>query len=176
MPELIDIYDENNKHIGTAMKSEAQKKGLWHRGVHVWVYSEGKVLLQLRSKDKKLFPDMWKISVAGHVRAAESAIEAALRETREELGIQATQDCIEFYRIRKFQLSHGSLVVNQFLYVFTLRYRGKIEDIRIQREELQKVKFFSTEFLKQDIESNPEKYKPGEDYWLEMVDLITKIG
>ncbi len=172
--ELIDIYDENNKHIGTAMKREAQKKGLWHRGVHVWVHSRGKVLLQLRSKDKKFFPDMWDVSAAGHIGAGESIIDAAVRETKEELGIEVSKEDLEFHTIKKFEIRYDSLVVNEFIYIFTLNYNGRIEDIKIQEEELQKVELFSSEFIKTDIRKNPEKYTPGIDYWVEMVDLINK--
>ena len=56
--ELIDIYDENNKPLGIQkMKSEAHRDGLWHRASHVWIYnSKGEILLQLRAKNKELWP------------------------------------------------------------------------------------------------------------------------
>lgn len=43
--ELIDQVDENNKLIGPILRSEVHTKGLWHRSVHIWVYSnKGNVL------------------------------------------------------------------------------------------------------------------------------------
>ncbi|MFR3313045.1 MAG: hypothetical protein ACLTT2_02255 [Alphaproteobacteria bacterium] len=38
--ELIDIYDENMNHLGTAMKSQAHREGLWHRVFHCWIVNK----------------------------------------------------------------------------------------------------------------------------------------
>lgn len=66
--ELIDIFDENNNPRGIQkLKSEAHKEGIWHRAVHIWIYNlKGEILLQLRSKNKELYPDRWDVSAAGH--------------------------------------------------------------------------------------------------------------
>jgi isopentenyldiphosphate isomerase len=67
--ELIDIYDENNFSLGIKkMKSEAHRDWLWHRAVQICIYNSNyEILIQLRSKYKKIFPNLWDISVAGHV-------------------------------------------------------------------------------------------------------------
>ncbi|MCK5107656.1 MAG: NUDIX hydrolase, partial [Nanoarchaeota archaeon] len=66
MDELIDIVNEDNVIIGQAMKSEAHAKGLWHRLAVIWIYnSKGQILLQLRTKDRDLYPDVWDVSVGG---------------------------------------------------------------------------------------------------------------
>lgn len=47
---------------------------------------QGRVLLQMRS-GTGFMDDHWAAAAAGHVDAGESAIEAAVREAREELGV-----------------------------------------------------------------------------------------
>jgi len=51
---------------------------------------KGRLLLQKRSRKKDLGPGLWDVSVGGHVRPGEGDEEAARRETREELGIEAS--------------------------------------------------------------------------------------
>ncbi len=82
--ELIDIVDENNKLTGVRkMKSEAHKKGLWHRASHVWIYnSKNELLIQLRAKDKVTDADRWDMAAAGHVGAGEETLATAVRRRK----------------------------------------------------------------------------------------------
>jgi len=84
--ELIDIYDENDKTLNLKkMKSEAHKNGLWHRAASVCIYnSHGEFLLQLRAKDKDLFPNMWDVSAAWHISAGEDPTIAAIRKQKKK--------------------------------------------------------------------------------------------
>ena len=50
--------------------------------------SKGEMLIQQRQEDKKLWPNLWDVSVGGSVIAGETSSEAASRETMEELGIE----------------------------------------------------------------------------------------
>ena len=51
--ELFDIIDEEDIVIGQEMRSIVHQQGLWHRGVHVLLFTrEGKLLVQQRSKDR----------------------------------------------------------------------------------------------------------------------------
>ena len=73
--EYIDILNDDGSDTGKiALKSEAHKKGLFHRSAHLWLYtSTGKVLVQQRAMNKDTFPGLWDISVAGHITAGETA-------------------------------------------------------------------------------------------------------
>lgn len=174
--ELIDIFDENNKPLNIQkMKSEAHKKGLWHRAAHIWIYNSKKeVLLQLRSKNKDMFPDKWDISVAGHVSADEKVIASAIREIKEEIDLSADEKDLEFYKTIKHKGKFKSLIKNQFIYIFSLKYEGDIKNLKHQKEEIQKIKFFPISFIRKDYLKNPHKYTIGEEYWMDIMDLIDR--
>ena len=71
MDKIIDILTVTGKHTGkTCLKSEAHQKGLYHQTMHVWFYTEDrKILLQKRALVKKVFPNHWDVSFAGHIGA-----------------------------------------------------------------------------------------------------------
>jgi isopentenyldiphosphate isomerase len=110
--ELFEIVNENGEVIGTAPRSECHgNPALVHRAAHVLVFNgEGKLLLQLRSKDKDIQPGKWDTSVGGHLAVGEGYEQAAVREMAEELGITG--------------------VGLSYLYDYPLRNEVESEDIR----------------------------------------------
>lgn len=87
--EQIDILTRDGVPTGIVKaKSDVHRDGDWHRCAHVWIVrSDGRLLLQRRALAKENWPGLWDISVAGHVAAGESAVDAAIREAHEEIGI-----------------------------------------------------------------------------------------
>lgn len=87
--ELLDLVDAQGNMTGERRdKAEIHSKGLWHRDVHVWITDGAQLLQQQRAWDKKIMPGAWDIAVGGHVGAGETFLEAAMRETEEELGLR----------------------------------------------------------------------------------------
>ena len=105
MDEVIDILTPEGKPTGkTALKSEAHKKGWYHATVHIWLFTTSKkILLQKRALTKKIFPGLWDISVAGHIGAGESVLNAAKREVFEEIGLELSEE--DLIKMRKDELS-----------------------------------------------------------------------
>ena len=89
--EMIDVVNEENKIITSVPITDIYKKKLSHRIVHVLVINPETydIYLQVRSEDKSFLPGYYCTSAGGHVQAGESYIEAARRELKEELGIEA---------------------------------------------------------------------------------------
>ena len=172
--ELIDIYNENNESLGLEkMKSEAHKKGLWHRAAHIWIYnSHGKILLQLRAENKELYPNMWDISAAGHVSAGEKPIISALREMEEEIGLYVKQEDLEFFGTRKVKVIYKEIINNEFYYVYFLKLDRDISQLPLQKEEVAKIQFLSIDKIEEELKMRPEKYVPHGDYWF---DVIKKV-
>lgn len=88
--EMFDIINEKGDVIGQAPRSQCHgDPSFLHRAVHVVIFhpETGDILLQKRSKDKDIQPGRWDTAVGGHLDPGEDFMDAAKRETHEELGI-----------------------------------------------------------------------------------------
>lgn len=174
--ELLDVFDENNKPINVQkMISEIHRDGLWHRASHIWIYnSKGEILLQLRAEDKFVYPNMWDISAAGHVNANEEPIDSGLREMEEEIGLKVKKEDLNFYRIRKNQAVFRNIKNNEFFYVYFLRFDSDVRGLKLQKEEVQKIRFIPIDELEKQLKENPEMYTPHGDYWADVIKQVKK--
>ena len=97
---LVDLVNNKDEIIGTISRKEAHEKELWHRLIEVWFFdSQGRILLQKRSKQKKVEAGILEWTVSGHVDSGETYEEALVRETQEETGVKASLD--EFLKYNK---------------------------------------------------------------------------
>ena len=60
MGELLDIYDENLKHIGVKERELVHRDGDWHRVFHCWIIYRDSVgtdyiVVQRRAPEKSSF-------------------------------------------------------------------------------------------------------------------------
>lgn len=102
--ELFDIVNEEDVVYGQEMRSIVHRRGLWHRGVHVFLFThEGKLLVQQRSKDRFHSPLALDCSVSEHLKAGEDYYTAAVRGLKEEMGIGG----IEIQALVKFKMNYG---------------------------------------------------------------------
>lgn len=99
--ELLDIVDESDRVVGQAFRDEIHSRGLIHRSTHMLLFdSSGKLFFQRRSFQKDNDPGLWDSSAAGHVDAGESYLVCAVRELREELGIEVDdKDLTELFKL-----------------------------------------------------------------------------
>ena len=136
MPEMLDIVDENGIPTGRSVpRTVAHAEGLRHRTSHVWIVRRKagrvQVLLQMRCAAKDSYPGCYDISSAGHIPAGDEFVGSALRELREELGVDARA---EF---------HGKpFKDNQVSKVFCLWLDKEAEDFNVQKSEIDYVKWF----------------------------------
>ena len=106
MREWLDIVDENGNPTGETVDREyAHRNGIWHRTAHLWLarVNNGKVqiLLQKRSANKDSHPGCYDISSAGHIPAGVGYQPSAIRELKEELGVDARESNLVFCGDRK---------------------------------------------------------------------------
>ena len=93
--ELFDEIREDGSRTGVVKeRGVVHEDGSLHPTVHTWIVrpndkSGYDLLLQKRSECKDSNPGCWDISSAGHVEAGHGYLESAIRELKEELGIDA---------------------------------------------------------------------------------------
>ena len=88
--ELWDLYTRNRERTGlTMVRGEKMPEGDYYRiVVHVCLFnSRGEMLIQQRQPFKSGWSGMWDVTVGGSAVAGDDSLSAALRETREELGL-----------------------------------------------------------------------------------------
>ena len=156
----IDIYDESMNHLGKMDKTQAHHEGRWHKSVHVWITDGKNVLLQLRAPQKKSFPNKWDISVAGHVDAGETPLQAAQREFYEELGITWSLGEINCDCILKSGTIENNQPAKEFLYLYFVKQEIDLTQLHLPAHEVAAVKYmpyheFIAEFMKDDNDFIP---------------------
>lgn len=105
--EILDIVDKKGQPTGLTIDREtAHLEGVRHRTSHVWIlrrrHGEVEVLLQKRSGTKDSFPGCYDISSAGHIPAGVDFVPSALRELKEELGLEAQDSDLTLCGQRSF--------------------------------------------------------------------------
>ena len=89
--EVFDVVDARDQVIGALPRGEIHRQGLRHRAIHIfWVREDGSLCLQRRSYAKDNCPGQISTSCAGHVDSGEGYHAAAVRELREEVGLQVS--------------------------------------------------------------------------------------
>ena len=91
--ELCDVLDEDGNRTGkTLVRGMPLQSGEYHLSVQVWIRDEaGEYLIQQRAMHLVSGPGMW-ATTAGYVLAGEDSVTGAIREVREELGIDLSAD------------------------------------------------------------------------------------
>lgn len=181
MDEYIDIVSETGEPTGTiALKSEAHKNGWWHNTIHVWLYTKtGKILLQQRSHKKNIFPLLWDVSAAGHIDAGESFLNAAIRETHEELGLILNPEDLTKIGVHKHASTYanGTIMDYEFHQVFIAELKVNIEKLKPQEEEVEALKLVSLDELKSLLytKNNNHFVETNKSYYLFVIDEIFKL-
>lgn len=149
--EILDIVDKQGQPIGLTIDREtAHLEGVRHRTSHVWILRRKndvvEVLLQKRSADKDSFPGCYDISSAGHIPAGVDFIPSALRELKEELGLDAQGDELIYCGQRSFDTRNifrdRPFWNRQVSNVYILWRDVEPEALTVQEEEVESVVWY----------------------------------
>lgn len=161
--ELLDVVDEYGMPTGEVVPREiAHAEGIRHRTSHVWLVRKKcekmEVLLQKRCEAKDSWPGCYDISSAGHIPAGDDFIASALRELREELGVEAEPEEMVFCGnriIREDGEFHGRPFHDrQYSRVFALWRDMEESAFRLQKEEIESVRWMELEACMEAVARN----------------------
>jgi len=159
--ELIDVLTAEGAPTGaTKPKADVHRDGDWHRAAHVWIITaDGRLLLQRRSLRKENYPGLWDVSAAGHLSAGESARDAAVRETFEELGLRIDARELQFLGTVREScvLNGGAYLDNEFHDVFIVRRDVDLASLILQDGEVDDA-ILVRELPKDGLVPHPEEY------------------
>jgi isopentenyldiphosphate isomerase len=162
--EYFDVYDENGNKTGDVVeRKEAHTKGICHKVVHVWVInSNNEVLLQKRSKDKDLNPDMWYVSLGGHIQSGEDNKQTIIREFNEELGLDISSEINDVSYLYTFKeviiANDGAFIDHSFYDVYILRMELNLDELILQDDEVQEVKFLKYDDFKLAVQNRDKEF------------------
>ena len=146
--EILDLVNEKDEIIGTASREEVEEKGLLYRVAGVFVFIDGKLLIEKRSENKKIRPGNYSI-VEETVKSGETYENAALRGTREETGLEIKH----LKEVGRKIIRDKEYKDNFIIRVFKCYGGGEI----IKQEEVDEIKFLNKNELKELINSNKNK-------------------
>jgi len=164
MEEIFDVYTRDGKYIGTKTKSlcHSQKPGCYHEPVWIWIINnKNKILVQKRAATKKNHPNLWDMPCGGHVIAGESSIEGAIREVFEELGVKTNPTDYKFITEYIFDKNY------ELAQIYLLRFDLDIKEFKLQKEEVEEVKWLTYDEFKDLFYS--EYFVPFPDDYRELV-------
>lgn len=146
--ELWDIYDKDfNKTGRTHERGKSLSDGDYHLVVHVWIMNSKDDILISKRHPNKHFPNLWECT-GGSVLAGESSLQGALRETKEELGIDLLENNGKLIKTERRD------IYNDFYDVWLFKQDVNIEDINMQQEEVTDVKWVNRLELKRLFEDD----------------------
>jgi isopentenyl-diphosphate delta-isomerase type 1 len=170
--EYLDILDEEGNLTGDAVSSkEVHEKGLIHRAVHVWLLnSKGQLLVQMRTPNKVAYPNHWDISASGHVSAGESSIDAAKKETEEEIGLTLPDTAFQpLFTIREHVvINDGTYIANEFQDVYLVHLDVLAPELQLQESEVADVRWVDISELKEWLAGKGESIVPHDKEYKEL--------
>lgn len=151
--ELWDLYTENRQLTGnTHIRGEELPDGAYHLVVHVWIRNrKGEYLISQRSANRPTFPLMWEC-VGGSVVKGETSLQGAIREVKEEVGIDLSDDDgkLVFSKTRK---TIDGKKFNDILDVWLFEYNGEVNLSEATTDEVAQIKWMTCQEIQSLYES-----------------------
>jgi isopentenyldiphosphate isomerase len=138
---MVDVLLPSGEPAGwTAPKSEAHRRGLYHRCFHCWIADPEReggpyLFVQRRALQQENWPGRLDTTAAGHLSAGESVMDG-LREVEEELGLSPDPAWLAPLGTRRVEQEIPAGTDRELHEVFLLFESLGPESIRLQREEV----------------------------------------
>ena len=152
--EIWDLYDENRKLIGRDhVRGEQLPIDGYHLVVHVWIRnSKGEYLIAQRSANRTAFPLVWEC-VDGSVLKGEDSLQGALREVKEEVGVDLLPEKGQVILSDIKKIEFGK-VVNKIVDVWLFEYDGEVDLSNATTDEVAQVAWMNRSQIKELFDAN----------------------
>ena len=144
--EVLDLYDgRKNKLNKTYIRNNGEPKvGEYKQSIHIWlINNKGELLIEKRSMTMRSNPGKWAF-VGGVPDAGESSLEGAIREVKEELGIELKQNNVEL--LISFKREHD------FVDVWVAQDNTELKDVILQKSEVSNAEWVTIDKLEKIID------------------------
>lgn len=157
--EWFDLMDADGRKTGRKKgRLEVHRDGDWHQSVHIWIFRENQTLLQKRAVDKDCFPGCWDAACTGHVSAGETVTDGAMRELREELGVEVASCALHYSFTQPLCVRDGRFISNEWNDVFWLDFHSLRGELVYQKEEISDLQWVETVFLIERLTAHDPGY------------------
>lgn len=165
--EIRDLYDENKKLTSeTIYKGQNVPKGRYYITVVIFIQNDkNEFLLQRRTKKKD---GKW-ATTGGHPVSGETSKQGIITEIKEELGINVEEKNIELFKTMKTE--------DDFIDLYYLKENIDINKIKIQKEEVEDVKWVSIKEIQKMIQQGifSESHKTFFDECMKYLNISYKF-
>ncbi|RGI48589.1 NUDIX domain-containing protein [Roseburia sp. OM03-7AC] len=152
--EIWDLYDENRELLGKDhVRGEQLPIDGYHLVAHVWIRnSKGEYLIAQRSANRPTFPLVWEC-VDGSVIKGENSLQGALREVKEEVGVDLLPEKghVILSDIKKIEFGK---VVNKIVDVWLFEYDGEVDLSNATTDEVAQVAWMNRSQIKELFDAN----------------------
>lgn len=152
--EIWDLYDENRELLGKDhVRGEQLPIDGYHLVVHVWIRnSKGEYLISQRSANRPTFPLVWEC-VDGSVIKGEDSLQGALREVKEEVGVDLLPEKGQVILSDIKKIEFGK-VVNKIVDVWLFEYDGEVDLSNATTDEVAQVAWMNRSQIKELFDAN----------------------
>ena len=167
--ELLRVVDKNGNFTGEIFDREyIHDNNLLHNEVSVFILNSNKeILLQKRSMTKRFNPGKWGLC-SGHVSYDETLEDAALREIKEEIGLDIGLGDLNPIGDKLVPLYDKGAHITYHYYI---KVDKSSDEFIIQKEELSEVKWFLIDDILKMIKSEDNSITLKEN----RVDLLESL-
>lgn len=145
--ELLDVYDDLGNVTGrTVVRGDKSVKLNEHEHIAVAIIfienDKGEFLIQKTSKEKGGYYS----STGGHIDSGETPLNTIKREVLEELGVNIDKDNI---------VEYGAILHDKtIIFLYYIKKNIDINKVKLQKEEVDYVKYMSKNEINELIENN----------------------
>ncbi|MCX4285704.1 MAG: NUDIX domain-containing protein [Clostridia bacterium] len=146
MDEYRDVYDKNRVFQNrTILRGDKFKEGEYYVCCEVWLKnSKGELLITLRNPNKKA-GGLWEF-IGGGVLAGETTTQAAVREVKEEIGVDLTDNDLTYLLEYKQR--------NYFMDIYLVNKDADVQTLILDKNETINAKWVSKAELQIMIANN----------------------